>query len=32
MEGEDHNWSHEATRLRILVDSVAFVQKYNPVQ
>jgi dipeptidyl aminopeptidase/acylaminoacyl peptidase len=30
LEGEDHWWSHEATRLEILKASVAFVQKYNP--
>ncbi len=30
LEGEDHWWSHEATRLAILKASVAFVQKYNP--
>lgn len=32
LEGEDHFWSHEATRIQILTASVAFVQKYNPVQ
>jgi dipeptidyl aminopeptidase/acylaminoacyl peptidase len=32
LEGEDHFWSHEATRIQILAASVAFVQKYNPVQ
>ncbi|HEY2177142.1 MAG TPA: prolyl oligopeptidase family serine peptidase [Caulobacteraceae bacterium] len=31
LEGEDHFWSHEATRVQILNASVAFVQKYNPV-
>jgi dipeptidyl aminopeptidase/acylaminoacyl peptidase len=31
LEGEDHFWSHESTRVQILTDSVAFVQKYNPV-
>jgi dipeptidyl aminopeptidase/acylaminoacyl peptidase len=30
LEGEDHWWSHEKTRVQILEASVAFVQKYNP--
>jgi dipeptidyl aminopeptidase/acylaminoacyl peptidase len=30
LEGEDHHWSHEKTRLRILEATVEFVQKYNP--
>ena len=30
LEGEDHFWSKEKTRLQILSRSVAFVQKYNP--
>lgn len=32
LDGEDHFWSHEVTRLQILNASVAFVQKYNPVR
>jgi dipeptidyl aminopeptidase/acylaminoacyl peptidase len=32
LDSEDHFWSHEATRLQIINASVAFVQKYNPVQ
>jgi dipeptidyl aminopeptidase/acylaminoacyl peptidase len=30
LEGEDHFWSHEQTRLQILEATVPFVQKYNP--
>jgi len=30
LEGEDHFWSHEATRVQIINASVAFVEKYNP--
>ncbi len=30
LEGEDHYWSHEKTRVQILEATVAFVQKYNP--
>jgi dipeptidyl aminopeptidase/acylaminoacyl peptidase len=32
LEGEDHWWSKEATRVQILETSVAFVEKYDPVQ
>ncbi len=31
LEGEDHFWSHEATRVKILQETVGFVEKYNPV-
>lgn len=30
LDAEDHFWSREATRLQIVQESVAFVQKYNP--
>jgi dipeptidyl aminopeptidase/acylaminoacyl peptidase len=30
LEGEDHWWSREKTRVQILQASVAFVEKYNP--
>lgn len=32
MESEDHYWSHEATRQEIIKASVAWVEKYDPVQ
>jgi acetyl esterase/lipase len=32
LEGEDHFWSHESTRVQILSTSVSFVEKYNPVK
>ena len=30
LEGEDHFWSHQETRVRILEETVGFVEKYNP--
>jgi dipeptidyl aminopeptidase/acylaminoacyl peptidase len=30
LDGEDHFWSHQETRVRILQETVGFVEKYNP--